>query len=66
MKRRNFIFDVGVLVAGGMALPSSLSSFRKKDIDFDYKQITIRSARGEKDKKTMLPEKLIKPLNDHL
>ena len=34
---------------------------RVKDIDFDYKQITVRDGKGHKDRITMLPESLIEP-----
>jgi integron integrase len=39
---------------------------RVKDIDFDYKQITVRDGKGHKDRITMLPESLIEPLQEHL
>lgn len=39
---------------------------RIKDIDFHYKQIIIRDAKGQKDRVTVLPEKLIEPLQLHL
>lgn len=39
---------------------------RVKDIDFDYRQITVRSGKGDKDRRTMLPESLIVPLREHL
>lgn len=39
---------------------------RVKDIDFDYRQITVRSGKGDKDRRTMLPEALVEPLRKHL
>lgn len=39
---------------------------RVKDIDFAYKQILIRDAKGNKDRVTVLPDKLIEPLRSHL
>lgn len=39
---------------------------RVKDVDFHYKQIVIRDAKGQKDRVTMLPESLIEPLRNHL
>lgn len=39
---------------------------RVKDIDFCYKQIVIRDAKGQKDRVTVLPEKLVDPLKLHL
>ena len=54
-----------LLYGSGLRLSESLE-LRVKDIDFGYKQITVRSSKGEKDRKTMLPEKLVKPLTNHL
>jgi len=39
---------------------------RVKDVDFAYKQILIRDAKGNKDRVTVLPDKLIEPLRTHL
>jgi len=39
---------------------------RVKDIDFHYKQINIRDAKGGKDRVTLLPDSLIEPLRNHL
>lgn len=39
---------------------------RIKDIDFDLKTITVRSGKGAKDRTTILPGCLIKPLQQHL
>jgi integron integrase len=39
---------------------------RIKDIDFGYRQITIRDAKGGRDRRTMLPESLIDPLRRHI
>lgn len=39
---------------------------RVKDIDFHYKQILIRDAKGQKDRVTVLPSRLIEPLQTHL
>ena len=57
---------VGMLLYGsGLRLSESLE-LRVKDIDFDYNQIIVRDAKGEKDRSTMLPQKIIKPLKEHL
>ena len=37
-----------------------------KDIDFGYKQIVLRDAKGNKDRVTMLPASLEEPLKRHL
>jgi integron integrase len=39
---------------------------RVKDIDFHYKQITIRDGKGQKDRVTVLPEKISLHLQQHL
>jgi len=39
---------------------------RVQDIDFGRNEITIRDGKGEKDRRTMLPESIKKSLQDHL
>jgi integron integrase len=39
---------------------------RVKDVDLGYRQILVRDGKGEKDRVTMLPEKLVEPLRAHL
>jgi integron integrase len=39
---------------------------RVKDVDFGYMQITIRDGKGEKDRRTVLPIKLVHSLQRHL
>ncbi len=39
---------------------------RVKDIDFGQREILIRDGKGGKDRVTMLPETLIRPLQEHL
>lgn len=39
---------------------------RVKDIDFIYNQVTVRDSKGDKDRVTMLPERVIDPLKKHL
>ena len=39
---------------------------RVKDVDLSYRQILVRDGKGEKDRVTMLPEKLAEPLRLHL
>ena len=46
----------GVWVARSGGLPSS----RVKDVDFGYLQITVRAAKGAKDRVTMLPVSLVR------
>jgi integron integrase len=42
------------------------ASLRVKDLDFDRGEITIRGGKGDKDRVTMLPAALKRPLADHL
>lgn len=57
---------LGWLIYGtGMRLREALQ-LRVQDIDFEYRQITIRSGKGAKDRVTVLPEKLVDPLQRHL
>jgi len=39
---------------------------RVKDVDFSYLQILVRDGKGNKDRVTMLPEALVRPLRAHL
>ena len=39
---------------------------RVKDVDFAYAQITVRDAKGGRDRVTMLPVNLVEPLQRHL
>jgi len=49
----------------GLRLRECLN-LRVKDIDFGYRQITVRNGKGGKDRVTMLPGALVEPLRDHL
>ena len=52
---------VSLLYGSGMRLIEGLR-LRVKDIDFEYRQITVRDGKGQKDRMTMLPEATIEPL----
>lgn len=39
---------------------------RVKDVDFSYQHITVRDGKGAKDRVTMLSDRLITPLQEHL
>jgi integron integrase len=39
---------------------------RVKDLDFAYRQVIVRQGKGAKDRRTLLPESLIAPLQTHL
>ena len=54
-----------LLYGSGLRLSESLE-LRVKDIVFGYNQIKVRDSKGEKDRSTMLPQKLIQPLKEHL
>ncbi|RKZ68435.1 MAG: integron integrase, partial [Gammaproteobacteria bacterium] len=54
-----------LLYGCGMRLMECIR-LRVFDIDFDYQQIIIRNAKGNKDRITPLPKKLIQPINEQL
>ena len=56
---------VNLLYGAGLRLMECLR-LRVKDIDFGYKQITVRDAKGHKDRLTLLPEIVIEPLQEHV
>ena len=57
---------IGMLLYGAGLRLTECMQLRVKDIDFAYKQIVVRSGKGDKDRRTVLPEKVIDPLKDHL
>ncbi len=54
-----------LLYGSGLRLRECLK-LRVKDVDFDYRQILVRDAKGAKDRVTMLPGPVIEPLRGHL
>jgi integron integrase len=54
-----------LLYGAGLRLMEALR-LRVKDVDFGYKQIVVRDGKGAKDRVTVLPEKIISPLQEHL
>jgi site-specific recombinase XerD len=54
-----------LLYGSGLRLTECLS-LRVKDIDFGYRQINVRDGKGFKDRQTMLPLSIIKPLQAQL
>jgi integron integrase len=55
----------GLLYGSGLRL-MECARLRVKDIDFELAQITVRDAKGGKDRVTMLPINLAEPLKRHL
>lgn len=51
----------GLLYGAGLRLLECLR-LRVQDVDFGYRQITVRRGKGEKDRRTMLPDSLVEPL----
>jgi len=54
-----------LLYGTGLRLMECLR-LRVKDVDFAYRQIVVRDGKGQKDRVTPLPDKLIEPLRAHL
>jgi len=54
-----------LLYGSGLRLSEGLR-LRVKDLDFDYRQLTVRDGKGRKDRVSMLPERLIEPLRNQL
>ncbi len=55
----------GLLYGSGLRLMECVR-LRVKDLDFGYRQVTVRDGKGEKDRRTVLPESLAEPLGRHL
>jgi len=56
---------ISLLYGAGLRLSEALR-LRVKDLDFDYKQITIRDGKGEKDRHSVLPLSIVNDLKKHL
>ena len=54
-----------LLYGTGMRLMEGVR-LRVKDVDFQMRQIVVRDGKGEKDRVTMLPEKLVGPIEANL
>lgn len=55
----------GLLYGSGLRLMECVR-LRVKDMDFGYRQVTVRDGKGEKDRRTVMPESLVGPLERHL
>ena len=56
---------VSLLYGAGLRVMECLR-LRVKDVDLEYRQVLVRDGKGEKDRVTMLPQKLVEPLRAHL
>lgn len=54
-----------LLYGSGLRITEAIT-LRVKDIDFDYEMLHVTSAKGHKDRKTMLPQQLHVLVRDHL
>jgi integron integrase len=54
-----------LLYGSGLRLMEALR-LRVQDVDFGMKQLTVRDGKGAKDRFTMLPEKVVATLQEHL
>lgn len=54
------------LIYGAGLRVSELIRLRVKDLDFDNLLVFVRAAKGDKDRATLLPRKLVEPLKEHL
>jgi integron integrase len=64
LKGTNWLI-ANLLYGSGLRLTEALR-LRVKDLDFGYRQITVRDGKGGKDRFTVLPIKLIEPLQKQL
>ena len=57
---------IAKLLYGSGLRVSECMRLRVKDVDFDYKTITVRDGKGEKDRATILPDSLIPELKEQI
>lgn len=56
---------VGLLYGSGLRLQEALQ-LRVKDLGLDRRELTVRSGKGGKDRRTVIPQELVMPLRTHL
>lgn len=56
---------VSILYGGGLRISEALQ-LRVKDLNFEYRQIVVRDGKGGKDRVTIMPDRLVTPLQEHL
>jgi integron integrase len=66
VRLRGPVWLVASLMYGGGLRLQECVELRVKDVSFDRGELTIRQGKGGKDRVTMLPMALQKPLRDHL
>ncbi len=54
-----------MLYGSGLRLNECLQ-LRVKDIDLEYRQVTVRDGKGGKDRVTLLPQSIVEPLREHI
>jgi integron integrase len=54
-----------LLYGAGLRLQECLE-LRVKDIDFDRREVVVRRGKGQRDRRTMLPDRVKEPLTQHL
>ena len=57
---------MGMLIYGGGLRVTECLRSRVKDLDFERLEITVRDAKGAKDRVTLLPQGLVDPLQKHI
>ena len=57
---------MAALLYGAGLRQAECLKLRVKDVDFAYRQLFVRDAKGGKDRVTMLPEAVVQPLQAHL
>ncbi|HKI83781.1 MAG TPA: integron integrase, partial [Candidatus Krumholzibacteria bacterium] len=57
---------IGMLLYGSGLRLLEACRLRTKDLDFERRILTVRQGKGGKDRVTVLPERLVDPLRDHL
>jgi integron integrase len=63
--RKPYLLMAQLMYGGGLRLEECLS-LRVKDIDFERGCLTIRAGKGNKDRQTVLPEKIVQEIRRHL
>jgi integron integrase len=63
--QKSYLLVAQILYGGGLRLNEALS-LRIKDIDLDRLEITVRQAKGKKDRRTCLPAAIVAPLSAHI